>query len=167
MIRGIAWNYGRRGENGYESENREAVEGKQKEKCENVQVSPAPLFEDYYRYYEIILWLFRFAPTLPAKRNDAGKVSESYEFFKIPTQIKKRSNARFLSTLLRYLSSILTIYFCLGDNLGCPMRQDCAPSKHWAVFNYLIKYYHFTSFLSTLLHEKSPGESGRAAVEKV
>lgn len=36
-------------------------------------------------------------------------------------QIKKRSNARFLSTLLRYLSSILTIYFCLRDNLGCPL----------------------------------------------
>ena len=105
---------------------------------------------------------FRFSPASPAKRYCAGKVSESYEFFKIPTQIKKRSNARFLSTLLRYLSSILTIYFCLRDNLGCPLTQDCAPRKHWTAFNYLIKYYHFTSFLSTLLHEKSPGEPGRA-----
>ena len=67
---------------------------------------------------------FRFSPASPAKRNCAGKVSESYEFFKIPTQIKKRSNARFLSTLLRYLSSILTIYFCLRDNLGCPLTYS-------------------------------------------
>lgn len=124
MIRGIAWNYGRRGEHGYESENRVAVKGKVKGNEQEYTGLPCPLLTDCCRYYEIILWLFRFAPTLPAKRNDEGKVSGPYRIFKIPIQIKKRSNARFLSTLLRYLSSILTIYFCLRDNLGCPLTYS-------------------------------------------